>query len=690
MTAKDIRNICLLGHGGNGKTSLVESMLYLTGGTDRLGKVTDGNTVCDYDPEEIKRKISISLSIAPIEFKGVKINVIDTPGYFDFSGEVLEALRVADAGIIVCAAKGGVSVGTEKAWRYLQERNMPRAIYISKTDEEGGDFNGAWQALREKFGRAVCPTMMPLWDENKKIDALIDVVYKKAYTLKDNGRRQEIPIPEEKMEVVENFYQQLCESVAETSEEKMEKFFSGEPFTQEEIVEGLHAGVRDLILCPVMCGSAFTGIGTQTVLDTAVKLFPNPVEIPNRKGVDAEGNPVEIELTEDGNPYAFVFKTTADQYGRYSFFKVISGRITADMTLVNARTGESMKLGHLYTMKGKKAVEVKEVCCGDIAAVAKMDKLKTGDSLCSAKSVVKLTGIPFPQPCYSQAIAPKTRGQDDKVAAGLAKLAEEDLTFSLVNNAETRQLVLSGTGDIHLDVLRAKLQSRFGVETVFSPVRVAYREKIRKKVKVQGRHKKQSGGHGQFGDVWIEFEPQTESEDMIFAENVFGGSVPKNFFPAVEKGLRESCAHGPLAGYPVVFLKATLVDGSYHPVDSSEMAFKTAANLAFKAGLEQANPVLLEPIGELHVYAPDSYTGDVMGDLNKRRGRVMGTNPVSDGETEIVAEVPMAEMGTYAIDLRSMTQSRARFTFAFTRYEDCPPAAQEKAIAEAKAIAAAE
>ena len=690
MTAKDIRNICLLGHGGNGKTSLVESMLYLTGGTDRLGKVTDGNTVCDYDPEEIKRKISISLSIAPIEFKGVKINVIDTPGYFDFSGEVLEALRVADAGIIVCAAKGGVSVGTEKAWRYLQERNMPRAIYISKTDEEGGDFNGAWQALREKFGRAVCPTMMPLWDENKKIDALIDVVYKKAYTLKDNGRRQEIPIPEEKMEVVENFYQQLCESVAETSEEKMEKFFSGEPFTQEEIVEGLHAGVRDLILCPVMCGSAFTGIGTQTVLDTAVKLFPNPVEIPNRKGVDAEGNPVEIELTEDGNPYAFVFKTTADQYGRYSFFKVISGKVTADMTLVNARTGESMKLGHLYTMKGKKAVEVKEVCCGDIAAVAKMDKLKTGDSLCSAKSVVKLTGIPFPQPCYSQAIAPKTRGQDDKVAAGLAKLAEEDLTFSLVNNAETRQLVLSGTGDIHLDVLRAKLQSRFGVETVFSPVRVAYREKIRKKVKVQGRHKKQSGGHGQFGDVWIEFEPQTESEDMIFAENVFGGSVPKNFFPAVEKGLRESCAHGPLAGYPVVFLKATLVDGSYHPVDSSEMAFKTAANLAFKAGLEQANPVLLEPIGELHVYAPDSYTGDVMGDLNKRRGRVMGTYPVSDGETEIVAEVPMAEMGTYAIDLRSMTQSRARFTFAFTRYEDCPPAAQEKAIAEAKAMAAAE
>jgi len=690
MTAKDIRNICLLGHGGNGKTSLVESMLYLTGGTDRLGKVTDGNTTCDYDPEEIKRKISISLSIAPIEFKGVKINVIDTPGYFDFSGEVLEALRVADAGIIVCSAKGGISVGTEKAWKYLQERNMPRAIYISKTDEEGGDFNGAWESLREKFGRAVCPTMMPMWDENKKIGALIDVIYKKAYELKPDGRREEVPIPADKMEVVENFYQQLCESVAETNEEKMEKFFNGEPFTEKELLEGLHAGVRDLILCPVMCGSAFTGIGTQTVLDTAVKLFPNPVEIPNRKGTDADGQPVEIDLTEDGSPYAFVFKTTSDQYGRFSYFKVISGKVTADMTLTNARTGEAMKLGHLYTMRGKKAVEVKEVCCGDIAAAAKMDKLKTGDTLCSAKSVVNLTGIPYPRPCYAQAIAPKTRGQDDKVAGGLAKLGEEDLTFSLANNAETHQLVLSGTGDIQLDVLKAKLQSRFGVEAVFSPVRVAYREKIRKKVKVQGRHKKQSGGHGQFGDVWIEFEPQFESENMIFAENVFGGSVPKNFFPAVEKGLRESCVHGPLAGYPVVFLKATLVDGSYHPVDSSEMAFKTAANLAFKAGLEQANPVLLEPIGELHVYVPDNFTGDVMGDLNKRRGRVMGTNPIADGETEIVAEIPMGEMGTYAIDLRSMTQSRARYTFDFARYEDCPPAAQEKAIAEAKALAAEE
>ena len=686
MTAKDIRNICLLGHGGNGKTSLVESMLFLTGGTDRLGKVTDGNTVCDNDPEETKRKISISMSVAPVEFEGVKINVLDTPGYFDFSGEVLEALRVADAGIIVCSAKEGISVGTEKAWKYLQERNMPRAVYISKTDEEGGDFNGAWQSLREKFGNTVCPIMVPMWNGDKKIGALLDIVNRKAFEIDAKGNRQEIPVPADKTEVLDEFYQQLCESVAETSEEKMEKFFGGEAFTQEEIIEGLHAGVRDLTLCPVLCGSAFTGIGTLAVLDAVVKLFPNPLEIPNRKGVDDKGEPVEIELTEEGNPYAFVFKTTSDQYGRFSYFKVVSGKVTSDMTLTDSRTGEATRLGHLYTMKGKKTTEVKEVCCGDIAAAAKLDKVKTGDTLCGAKSVVSLTGIPFPEPCYAMAIAPKTKGQDDKVAGGLSKLNEEDLTFVYENNAETHQLVLSGTGDIHLDVICSKLRNRFGVETVLSPARVAYREKIRKKVKVQGRHKKQSGGHGQYGDVWIEFEPQTESEEMIFAENVFGGSVPKNFFPAVEKGLRESCVHGVLAGYPEVYLKATLVDGSYHPVDSSEMAFKTAANLAYKAGLAQANPVLLEPIGELHVRIPDAYTGDVMGDLNKRRGRVMGTNPVGGGEQEIVAEVPMSEMGTYAIDLRSMTQSRGSFTFHFARYEDCPPAAQEKAIAEAKVL----
>ena len=681
-TAKDIRNVCLLGHSGTGKTSLVESMLYLTGSIDRLGKVTDGNTVCDSDPEEIKRQISISLSVAPVQFKGYKINVLDTPGYFDFSGEVMEGLRVADAGIIVGSAKGGLSVGTEKAWKYLQERNMPRAIYISKTDEENGDFNGAWQTLREKFGRSVCPVMMPLWDEEKHIETLLDIVYRRAYQL-EGKRRKEVPIPEDKKDVVEELYEQLCESVAETSEEFMDKYFSGEPFTQEEVIQGLHNGVRDLTLCPVVCGSAFTGLGTLTLLDCIIKLFPNPVEIPNRKGTDMQGNKVEIDISEDGAPYAFVFKTTSDQYGKYSYFKVISGKLTPDMSVINARTGNIAKLGHLYTMCGKKATEVQEVCCGDIGAVSKMSDTRTNDSLCDPKHPVNLTAIPFPVANYTMAIAPKTKGQEDKVANGLVRLAEEDMTFHCVNNAETRQMVLTGTGDIQLSVLCAKLKDRYGVDVTLSPARVPYREKIRKKVKVEGKHKKQSGGHGQYGHVWIEFEP-CDSEDLVFEENVFGGSVPKNFFPAVEKGLRECVQHGVLAGYPVVNLKATLVDGSYHPVDSSEMAFKTAASLAYKAGFAQANPVLLEPIGELHVIVPDSYTGDVMGDLNKRRGRVVGMNPVEAGEQEIVAEVPMGEMGTYAIDLRSMTQGRGMFTYAFLRYEDAPPAVQEKAIAEAK------
>ena len=681
-TAKDIRNVCLLGHSGTGKTSLVESMLYLTGSIDRLGKVTDGNTVCDSDPEEIKRQISISLSVAPVQFKGYKINVLDTPGYFDFSGEVMEGLRVADAGIIVGSAKGGLSVGTEKAWKYLQERNMPRAIYISKTDEENGDFNGAWQTLREKFGRSVCPVMMPLWDEEKHIETLLDIVYRRAYQL-EGKRRKEVPIPEDKKDVVEELYEQLCESVAETSEEFMDKYFSGEPFTQEEVIQGLHNGVRDLTLCPMVCGSAFTGLGTLTLLDCIIKLFPNPVEIPNRKGTDMQGNKVEIDISEDGAPYAFVFKTTSDQYGKYSYFKVISGKLTPDMSVINARTGNIAKLGHLYTMCGKKATEVQEVCCGDIGAVSKMSDTRTNDSLCDPKHPVNLTAIPFPVANYTMAIAPKTKGQEDKVANGLVRLAEEDMTFHCVNDAETRQMVLTGTGDIQLSVLCAKLKDRYGVDVTLSPARVPYREKIRKKVKVEGKHKKQSGGHGQYGHVWIEFEP-CDSEDLVFEENVFGGSVPKNFFPAVEKGLRECVQHGVLAGYPVVNLKATLVDGSYHPVDSSEMAFKTAASLAYKAGLAQANPVLLEPIGELHVIVPDSYTGDVMGDLNKRRGRVVGMNPVEAGEQEIVAEVPMGEMGTYAIDLRSMTQGRGMFTYAFLRYEDAPPAVQEKAIAEAK------
>lgn len=689
----DIRNICLLGHGGSGKTSLVESMLYITGVTDRLGKTADGNTVCDYDPEEIKRQISISLAMTPITYSGVKINVLDTPGNFDFAGEMQSGVRAAEVGVLVCASKDGLSVGAERCWKYLKEQKKPCIVYISKEDEENANFSETLAAMREKLGNSIAPVVAPIWDDNKRTIGIIDVLNRKAYKMPEGkkGKREEIPIPESKQKVLDELYNQLMEAVAETTEENMEKFFAGEPFTKDEIMTGLKVGMHEGTLAPVVCGSAFTGLGTEMLLGTIVDLVPAPGEMPGETASDEAGeNEIEVKRDPNGPTAAIVFKTISDQYGKYSLVKVVSGRITGDMSLYNPATGKTEKLGRLYTIKGKKNEEVKEIACGDIGAIAKMDRLKTGETLCDPKSVVRLAPVQFAEPCYSRAIAPKTRGQDEKVGSGLIRLNEEDPTFSVVNNAETHQVVVSGAGDIQIDVLVSKLKSRFGVEAELDTPRVAYREKIRKQVKKQGRHKKQTGGSGQFGDVWIVFEPQDEQEDMIFAEEVFGGSVPKNFFPAVEKGLREACSHGVLAGYPMVYLKATLVDGSYHPVDSSEIAFKTAAQLAYKAALPEASPVLLEPIGELKVTIPDSYMGDILGDLNKRRGRVMGMNPTGGGDQVVEAEVPMAEMTTYAIDLRSMTQSRGSFTFHFVRYEDCPAAAQEKAIAEAKALAEAE
>ena len=684
-SAQNIRNICLLGHGGNGKTSLAESMLYLTGGTDRLGKTADGNTVCDYDPEETRRQISISLSVAPVEYNGSKINVLDTPGYFDFTGEVMEALQVSDAAVIVCSAKAGMSVGAEKAWKYCEKRRLPRILYISKTDEENSDYNAAFNTLRERFGKNIAPVVAPIWDKSKKVIGIIDVLQKRAFEMGEKGERIEIEVPEDKLSVLDELYERLKESVAETSEAFMDKFFAGEDFTYAEMIQGLRQGVKDLSLFPVVCGSAYSGLGTRMLLDIIVELLPNPLEGQPLMGENADGEISEFVAAPGALPAAYVFKTVSDQYGKYSYLKVVSGSIKPDMSLVNPRTGATEKLGRLYVMKGKKAEEVKELQCGDIGAVAKMDKLRTGDTLCDARKVVKLEPIDFPEPCYSVAVTPKVKGQEDKIAAGLTRLSEEDPSFTWVNNAETRQMVVSGAGDMQMDVIVSRLKSRFGVDAELSEPRVAYREKIRKKVEVQGRHKKQTGGHGQFGDVWMRFEPG-ESEELEFCEEVVGGAVPKNYFPAVEKGMREAVLHGVLAGYPVVYLKATLFDGSYHPVDSSEMAFKTAVQLAYKAGMPQANPVLLEPIGELKVTIPDSYMGDIIGDLNKRRGRVMGMNPDHEGNQVVEAEVPMAEMSRYAIDLRSMTQGRGSFTFHFVRYEDATPAAQEKAIAAAKAM----
>ena len=681
-TANSIRNVCLLGHSGSGKSALAESLLYMTGAIDRIGKNADGNTVCDYDPEEIRRNISISTSLVPLDYKGARINLLDTPGGFDFSGAVIEALRAADAAIIVCSAKDGITVGFEKAWKYCEERNMPCFVYISKVDEDNSDYNATFNALRERYGNRIAPVVVPIWDSSKKVTGIIDVLNKRAYEMQ-NLKRVEIDVPEGKDSVITEFNDALKESVAETSEEFMDKFFGGEDFTYAEMIKGMHKGVLDRTMFPVLCGSGVTCLGSLMLMDHIIDLLPNPIEGNYHKATAADGSTEEFVVSPGGVPSAFVFKTVSDQYGKYSFVKVLSGEITSDTALVNARTGETEKLGRLYSMCGKKATEVKSLGCGDIGAIGKMDRVKTGDTLCDPRKVVSLKGLPYAPACYSMAIAPKIKGQEDKVTAGLNRLNEEDPSFTLVNNAETKQLVLSGSGDQQLDVLVSKLKTRFGVDAVLMPAKVAYREKIKKSVQAHGRHKKQTGGSGQFGDVWIRFEPQEEQDELIFAEEVFGGSVPKNFYPAVEKGIQEAVQKGPLAGYPMVGLKAVLYDGSYHPVDSNEMAFKLAAILAFKEAMPNAAPTLLEPIASLTVTVPESYVGDVMGDLSKRRGRPMGMTPDADGNTVVEAEVPMAEMGSYAIDLRAMTQARGSFTMTFQRYEEVPKANQAKIIEDA-------
>lgn len=667
---KNIRNIAFLGHGGNGKTSLAENILFLTGVTNRQGKVAEGNTVSDYDSEETRRQISIQMSVMYTNYKGKKINILDAPGYFDFVGEVHEALRAADASVIVISAKDGLDVGAEKAWELLEKEDKPRAIFISKIDEDHADFNKTVEQLKEKFGHSITPMVMPVM-EGEKLVGVADIIERKAYTM-DKNKQVEIKLPESISGEVEDRYSEIAENAASTCEELMEKFLDTMELSPEEIYGAMANGIKEHDICPVFCGNIMTGLGTEIFLNAVAAFFPAPME----QGEDVDAG---------GDPRAIVFKTISDQFGKFSIFKVISGNITPDMNLYNSRSGVQEKLGRVFLMQGKKSVETKELCCGDIGAASKLSDTNTGDTLGLSRDVEAAPGIEFPPTCYSMAIVPKIKGQEDKVALGLARLGEEDMTFKIENNAETRQLVLSGMGDIHLGVLCSKLKNKFGVDVELLPARVPYREKIRKSIKVQGRHKKQTGGHGQFGDVWIEFEPQEEQEELIFEEKIFGGSVPKNFFPAVEKGLLESTQRGVIAGYPMVYLKATLYDGSYHPVDSSEMAFKMAASLAYKE-LAKASPTILEPFGLLRVRIPDTNLGDIMSDISsKRRGTVLGMN--AEGGMQIVeAEVPMAEMSSYAIDLRSMTQARGSFTLEFVRYSEAPGAVQQKIIDEAATL----
>jgi len=684
-TVDKIRNVCLLGHGGEGKTTLAESLLFMTGGIDRQGRTVDGNTTCDFDDEEIKRQISISSALAPVEFEGNIINIIDTPGYFDFEGEVAQALRVADCGIIVASAKNGCMVGTEKAWKAVQKRKLPSIFYISKLDEENANFDNAYESLRAAFGKQVTPFVIPLFDENSKAYGVINLVKEKVYTCKGT-KVTESEIPEAKKAKVERLREALIESVASTSEELMEKYFSGETFTNEELETGLRAAVLAGDVVPVVCGSAAESFGTMQTLRSIMEFAPAPNEVRVERGADENGADVELHYEPDGRAVIFVFKTLADQYGRFSYFKVMSGKVNSETTMVNSRTGTVERFNHIYISKGKKLYEREEIGVGDIGAVSKLSDTKTGDTLCAPGGPrIYLNSIAFNQPCYSQAILPKVKGTEDKIAAGLNKLRDEDPAFTLVNNTETKQMVLSGMGDIHLDVLCSKLKNKFGVEVTLEAPKVAYRETIRKKVElVEGNHKKQSGGHGQYGNVKMNFEPTTEA-DYIFEEQVFGGAVPKNFFPAVEKGIKEAMEHGVLAGFPMVGLKATLMDGKYHDVDSNELSFKVAARLAYKAGIPKANPVILEPVNSMKVYVPDNYMGDVIGDLNKRRGRILGMVPEGDGIQCIEAEVPASEVADYAITLRSMTQGRGSFVSEFARYEQVPGNVQEKIIAENKA-----
>ena len=680
-TAKDIRNLALLGHGGDGKSALCESMLYVTKAITRLGKRADGTTVSDFDDEEKKRQYSIKTSVIPVEFGGCKLNVLDNPGYFDFAAEIVQSLRVADVGLICLTAKSGIAVGTEKGWKSLADAGLPAMFYVSKLDEEHANFFNTFDSLRDIFGASVIPFTFPILHGEEAV-GVVDLVSKKAYDV--SGK--EIALPAEAEEKIEEYMAELNEQVAETDEALMEKFFMEEPFTEEELLKGIKDGIRQRSVTPVFCGCAMNGLGTAALLDNLVRFAPSPLEGKPAVRVDEEGKESEFPLNPDGPATAFVFNTVADQYGKNSYFKVLSGNIEDTMTVVNARTGDNEKLGNTFFPKGKDNAKTAKVCCGDIGVFTKLASVRTGDTLCQPGKLVTIKPMTYAEPCYRMAIYAKTKGQEDKVAAGLVKLNEEDASFTYGNDPETKEMIIAGVCDIHLSVIIAKLLSKYKVEAELRPAKIAYRETIKKKVEIHGRHKKQSGGHGQFGDVYIRFEPQSESEEMIFADETVGGCVPKNFIPSVEKGLRNCVGKGVLAGYPVVFLKSTLYFGSYHPVDSSDMAFQTAAGIAYKEGLPTAGPTLLEPIGELKVFIPDANMGDIIGDLNKRRGRVMGMNPDPDnrGWQIVEAEVPMGEMSSYAIDLRSMSQGRGSYSLKFVRYEEVPQINQAKIIEDAK------
>ena len=676
-----IRNIALFGHVGSGKTTLAEAILFYTKAINRQGRINDGNTTLDYDPEEIKRQMSVGLSVACCEYKGSKINIIDTPGDFDFLGEEMSGIRIADSGVIMISAKGGTSVGSEKAIRLLNGKKVPFLFFMNRMDEPNADFEAVAARMMERYGSSVIPLSFPIMEDGK-MTGIVDVMNRKAFSIdKATGKFIEFPLPEEYNARVDELQEKVNEVVAEADEELMEKYFAGEKFTEDEFRHGVHAGFREGKLHPIYCGSAYMNWGVDFLLNCISKDTPPAGKKPALEATLPDGSTQMVSCSIDDPLVAFCFKTISDPFvGKISIFKVNAGTLRANSTVYNATKGKDERIGGLFFLKGKEQITTDCITAGDIGAASKLSNTDTNDTICDRARILEMPKIKFPQPCLSKSIVPKKKGDEDKIISGLTKLADEDHCFTVETNPETKQMVLSGIGDMQLKVLVSQLKNKYNVDCELGEPKVPYREAIRKKVKVQGKHKKQSGGHGQYGDVWIEFEPNAETEDLVFEEKVFGGAVPKNFFPAVEKGLQESVKKGILAGYPVVNLKATLVDGSYHDVDSSEMAFKIAANLAFKAGMAAANPVLLEPISKVEVHIPEDKQGDIMGDLNKRRGRIMGIDADELGSV-VNAEVPTAEMLEYATDLKSMTQGRGWFSMSHVRYEAAPPEVADKVIA---------
>lgn len=681
-TTDKIRNVVLLGHGGSGKTTLVEAMAYLSGITSRMGKVTDGNTISDYDKEEIKRQFSISTSVVPIIWEDTKINILDTPGYFGFVGEVEEAVSAADAAIIVVSGKSGIEVGTQKAWEICEKYKLPRMFFVTEMDVDNASYRQVVEDLQEMYGKRIAPFHFPI-RENEKFVGYVNVVTQTANRWTDKGKVEEMEMPEYSKEYLENYREVLMEAVAETSEEFMDRYFGGEEFSEFEIRSALRTNVSDGSIVPMSMGSSILVQGIYTLLDDIVKYLPSPEKRPC-VGVNLKTNEAFEGNYDIGKPKtAYIFKTIVDPFiGKYSLIKVNSGVIKTDDVLYNQEKDMDDKVGKIYVLRGNKPEEVPELHAGDIGALAKLTKVGTRDTL-STKAVPVVYGkTQISTPYTYLRYKAKNKGDEDKISQAFQKLMQEDLTLKVVNDSANGQTLVYGIGDQHIEVAVSKMLDKYKVEVELSRPKIAFKETIRKKSDVEYKYKKQSGGHGQYGHVKMTFEPSGDLETpYVFEQMVVGGAVPKNYFPAVEKGIQEAVLAGPLAAYPVVGVKAVLYDGSYHPVDSSEMAFKTAARQAFKKGFMEASPVLLEPIATMKVVVYDKYTGDVMGDLNKRRGRVLGMNPVEGGKTEIVADVPYMEMYGYMTDLRSMTGGSGDYSYEFARYEQAPSDIQEKEVA---------